>query len=248
MRCSAGTPLLSVLLSGPAGCGKTALAAHLAQSSEYPFVRRVSAENLVGRSEFARVEAITKVFQDAYKSPLSLIVLDDLERLMDYVRIGPRFSNIVLQTIFSVLKKQPPRAGRRLLILATTSDPGFFEDAELFQAFNVKIAVPLLREKAHFKAVLEDLPGFTAALVEEVSSAPGLARGIGIRTLLLVAEMAVQRQNPIQRDTFLECLDQVGHHECKVEAAPPSLFRPVDRPAPSVRHPEPDAERDPGEA
>jgi hypothetical protein len=31
------------------------------------------------------------------QSPISLIVLDDLERLLEYVAIGPRFSNIILQ-------------------------------------------------------------------------------------------------------------------------------------------------------
>lgn len=31
------------------------------------------------------------------QSPLSVIVLDDIERLLEYVAIGPRFSNAVLQ-------------------------------------------------------------------------------------------------------------------------------------------------------
>lgn len=39
--------------------------------------------------------AILKAFQDAARSPLSVIVLDDLERLIDYSPIGPRFSNTV---------------------------------------------------------------------------------------------------------------------------------------------------------
>ena len=45
---------------------------------------------------FAKVQAIAKIFEDAYKSPLSLIVLDDIERLLEFVHIGPRFSNAVL--------------------------------------------------------------------------------------------------------------------------------------------------------
>ena len=31
------------------------------------------------------------------QSPLSVIVLDDIERLLEYVGIGPRFSNSLLQ-------------------------------------------------------------------------------------------------------------------------------------------------------
>lgn len=37
------------------------------------------------------------MFEDAYKSPLSIVILDDIERLLEYVAIGPRFSNAVLQ-------------------------------------------------------------------------------------------------------------------------------------------------------
>ena len=43
-----------------------------------------------------------------YKSPLSLIFIDDLKRKIDYVEIGPWFSNVVLQTLCVLLKKVPP--------------------------------------------------------------------------------------------------------------------------------------------
>lgn len=42
------------------------------------------------------------------QSPLSMVVLDDIERLLEYVGIGPRFSNTILQTLLVLLKKQPP--------------------------------------------------------------------------------------------------------------------------------------------
>lgn len=54
------------------------------------------------------------------QSPLSVIVLDDIERLLEYVAIGPRFSNAVLQTLLVLLKKQPP-AGRKLFVVGTSS-------------------------------------------------------------------------------------------------------------------------------
>ena len=71
------------------------------------------------------------MFDDAYKSPLSCIVVDDLERLLgtstlkisldrlsDYVRIGPRFSNAVLQTILVLLKKEPPAVRVTVLVVS----------------------------------------------------------------------------------------------------------------------------------
>lgn len=54
------------------------------------------------------------------QSPLSIIVLDDIERLLEFVAIGPRFSNGILQTLLVLLKKVPPQS-RRLLIIGTTS-------------------------------------------------------------------------------------------------------------------------------
>ena len=59
-------------------------------------------------------------FDDAYRSQLSCIVVDNIERLLDYTSVGPRFSNVVLQALLVLLKKEPPK-GRKLLVLATSS-------------------------------------------------------------------------------------------------------------------------------
>ena len=66
-RSSANTPLVTCLLEGPAGTGKTALAATLAIESGFPFVKVLSAEGMVGYSEQAKCSQIAKVFDDAYK-------------------------------------------------------------------------------------------------------------------------------------------------------------------------------------
>lgn len=46
--------------------------------------------------------------------------MDNIERLLDYGSIGPRYSNLTLQALLVLLKKEPPR-GRKLLVLCTTS-------------------------------------------------------------------------------------------------------------------------------
>ena len=61
------SPILSCLLEGAPGAGKTALAATLALESGFPFVKFISAETMVGYSESAKCSAIAKVFEDAYK-------------------------------------------------------------------------------------------------------------------------------------------------------------------------------------
>ena len=55
VRNSATTSLLSVLLHGPPGSGKTALAASISQESQFPFIKLASAENMVGFSEMAKI-------------------------------------------------------------------------------------------------------------------------------------------------------------------------------------------------
>merc|ERR1711904_557908 len=212
VQSSTTTSLLSVLLAGRPGCGSTSLAADLAKRSDYSYVRLIAAENFVGHSESSKVSAIQKVFEDAYKSSLSLIVLDGVERLLDYVRIGPCFSNVVLQGLFNLIKKPPPFPGRKLLILATTADPAFLEEAELLHAFNVTLTVPYLSEPDHFRVVLQRNSAFPADQVEAICSKLQGQR-IGIQNILLAMDMAVQRQKPVGADVFIECLQHLGAYE-----------------------------------
>lgn len=67
MRSSEQTPLLTCLLEGPLGAGKTALAATLGLESEFPFVKVISSDSMVGYSEAAKAQRIAKVFDDAYR-------------------------------------------------------------------------------------------------------------------------------------------------------------------------------------
>ena len=67
VRSSEQTPLLTCLLEGPLGSGKTALAATLGLESEYPFVKVISSDSMVGYSEAGKAQRIAKVFDDAYR-------------------------------------------------------------------------------------------------------------------------------------------------------------------------------------
>jgi vesicle-fusing ATPase len=109
VRKDESTPVASVLLHGPSGSGKTALAAQIGLNSDFPFIKMISPENMVGFGEAQKIQYITKVFEDAYKSPLNIVVIDDIETIIDWVPIGPRFSNTVLQALRVLLRKPPPK-------------------------------------------------------------------------------------------------------------------------------------------
>lgn len=64
---SENNPLVTALLEGPAGSGKTAIAATVAIESGFPFVKVVSAESMIGMSESAKCSYIARIFDDAYK-------------------------------------------------------------------------------------------------------------------------------------------------------------------------------------
>lgn len=211
VRTSEKTPLMSVLLQGPAASGKTAVAAKVAVESGFPFVRMISADDMIGYSDMAKCSEIHKAFLDSYKSPLSLILIDDIERIIDYVAIGPRFSNVVLQTLLVLLKKVPPDYGRRLLIIGTTSCPHLLQDLGLTQAFGVNQSTNLLDDPFQIAEVLRVAAHLTESDAEAIGNA--ITKPIGIKTLLMVAEMAKQgsKGGAVNVNVFLECLHTVGY-------------------------------------
>uniref|UniRef100_A0A8D0CG00 Vesicle-fusing ATPase n=1 Tax=Scleropages formosus TaxID=113540 RepID=A0A8D0CG00_SCLFO len=186
------TPLVSVLLEGPPHSGKTALAAKISEKSQFPFIKICSPDKMIGYSEIAKCQAIKKIFDDAYKSQLSCVVVDDIERLLDYVPIGPRFSNLVLQALLVLLKKPPPR-GRKLLIIGTTSRKDVLREMEMLDVFSTTITVPNISTGEQLVEALELLGSFKdserARIAREVKSKQVW---IGIKKLLMLIEMSMQ--------------------------------------------------------
>jgi len=190
VKTSPRSPITSMLLYGPPKSGKTALMAKLALASDIPFVRMVSADTMVGRGEMSRVDRIAKAFKDSYRSRLSVILLDDIERLLDYVRIGPRFSNVVLQAFLVLLKKLPPKPNR-LLVIATTSAINDLEALGLADMFDLRREVPRLSDAGEIATVLQELPDLEVEPGEDVTNiAEQVVEPIGIKQLLTIVERA----------------------------------------------------------
>lgn len=209
VRVSVKTPLMSVLLKGGSATGKTAIAAKVAVESSFPFVRMISADEMIGMGEMSKSQTIHKAFMDSYKSPLSLIFLDDIERIIDYVPIGPRFSNTVLQTLLVLLKKIPPDEGRRLLVIGTTSCPELLADLGLTQAFGVIQDVAPLALPSQIAEVLVSVARMHEKDALEIGQA--ITQPIGIKQLLMVVEMARgQGESRVSADAFMDCLATVG--------------------------------------
>ncbi|KAJ4992201.1 ATPase [Stagonosporopsis vannaccii] len=193
------TPILSVALHGPPGSGKTAMAARMAIDSGFPFIKLVSPEDMVGFSEMQKVQQLDKTFRDAYKSPLSVIVIDNIEMLVDWVPIGPRFSNTVLVALKVLLAKQPPK-DRRLLIFATTTERSVLTQLDLFSRFDAEIAVPNVNSQQELAHVLQESGAFSdrdqqraISEIEEITGSREI--GVGIKKILTGIETAKQDQD-----------------------------------------------------
>jgi len=136
--------LMTVLLHGPDGSGKTAIAAKLAITSGIPFIKFISRSNMDGLSEMQKVQLLLKVFSDADKSTQSLIVVDDIESLIDFVAVGPRFNAAVLTTLLSKFRTPPPE-GRSRVIIATTNKYTVMGQLDVLSVFDRLVNVDIVR-------------------------------------------------------------------------------------------------------
>ncbi|CAG9799789.1 unnamed protein product [Chironomus riparius] len=190
VRTSETSSLISILLEGPPNSGKSALAAKIAKLSDFPFTKVCSPDDMVAFTESAKCLQMRKIFDDAYRSTLSCIVVDNIERLLDYGPIGPRYSNITLQALLVLLKKQPPK-GRKLLVICTSSRRQVLEDMEVLSAFTSVLHVPNLSTPEQLLSVLEDSDVFTKQELHSISKRiKDYKVFVGIKKLLDLIDMA----------------------------------------------------------
>ena len=187
---------VTLLLQGIEGSGKTSLAAHIAYKlSGFPCIKVCSPEKMIGYSESAKCQAIKQIFDDAGKSELSCIIIDDIERLLDYVPIGPRFSNVVLQALIVLLKKNLKR-GKRLLIIATSSldrDVLGFKNLQLSSCFNTAIDVPPITDVESMINVLRETRYLTEKQISGIQEMMGSSNiYISVKRLTSLVEMSCE--------------------------------------------------------
>lgn len=111
-----------LVLSGENGSGKTSIAFELARKSKFPFVRTLSPNQFLEFNEQARVKLINETFISAYRSELSLIIIDDIELILEYTKVNNTllFSNKVLHTFKTLLKQKPPNNNGLCVIITST--------------------------------------------------------------------------------------------------------------------------------
>jgi len=190
VRDGSSTPVLSALLYGGPGTGKSALAATLGLECGYPLVRLVTADALVGRSSHDVSAALVAAFNEAYASSASMIIVDDLERIVGYSRAGRVFDNGVLQTLLVLLRRRPPN-GRKLMVICTSSMPDAMEYLEIDTAITTRHQVPPMSRPAA-EALLGHM-GVLPGPEERVAAVAQLPAEIAVKHVIMLCKMAGQR-------------------------------------------------------
>lgn len=115
-------PLKRILLTGKNGIGKTTLIAEVATEYKVKYTKFIRAIDMIAMDEYGKSTYLAEIVSNACMSEESLIVLDDLEILINYAKIGGiSFSNRLYQTLLTILKTEP-RRGHRLTIICICTD------------------------------------------------------------------------------------------------------------------------------
>jgi SpoVK/Ycf46/Vps4 family AAA+-type ATPase len=71
--------VVTVLLHGPAGCGKSAVAAYIAREANFAFSKVITADSFLDDRATSRADQLTLAFDETRKHKESLLLLDDVD-------------------------------------------------------------------------------------------------------------------------------------------------------------------------
>ena len=202
---------MSLLLEGESFTGKTALAIKIALESGFPFAKIITPGKLVELADMAKIRAIYKTFTNAYKSEVSCIILDDIESLIEFVPIGMRFNMSMVQTIMTLIKEMPPR-GKKLMIIATSSNPSLLRDLGVYQQFTHTMTVPTVQSVSNMIDIVETLEVFSKEETEQLKEElRDVHLKVGIKKLIDICMTAKQAGSAdIRKSTFIHLLNRAG--------------------------------------
>lgn len=180
------------------GAGKTILALECALANNSVFVKHISCDNLVGMNEGQIITELVSIFEDSEKCDSSLIILDDIFRLIDFIPLGPRFNANILNVLINLIKKMINPI-KKQIIIATVSKDHFFEGLGLLKYF--KYVFVLEKLNIGEIAMALDQLGFDG------SSSMKIARHVESSTVSEITSVA-KIQKTRNADSWIKCWNE----------------------------------------
>lgn len=125
--------LLSILIQGDAYVGKTTMACQIAKNCGLNCIKFISSESLMDYT--FREKQIYDIFEQGYKTESFMLVLDSIEKLIEYSKLGNIYNNKVLQSIYTILSKivEYPKT---IVVILTSSSRHLTQNLELHTLCN----------------------------------------------------------------------------------------------------------------
>uniref|UniRef100_A0A914R8D7 Vesicle-fusing ATPase n=1 Tax=Panagrolaimus davidi TaxID=227884 RepID=A0A914R8D7_9BILA len=138
------------------------------------------------------------------------LLTSSFQILPNYTPIGPRFSNLVLQSLLVLLNSEPPK-GHRLLVLATSSSVEFLQDVDLLSRFPKVVRVRQLRHLDEMISVCEEANLFGDDELRWIKQELGKIENLpplGIKSLLHI--LAFVRASDERAKTFVSQIEELS--------------------------------------
>ena len=120
--------LLSILIQGDPYVGKTTIACQIAKNCGFNCVKYISSETLINYA--IKEKQIYDIFEQGYKSESFVLILDSVEKLVEYSKLGNVYNNKILQTIYTILCKIV-ESTKKLVVILTSSNKQLMMGLEL---------------------------------------------------------------------------------------------------------------------
>lgn len=139
----------TILITGPTYVGKTKFISHVAKKSGVPCVKMITTERLI-KSSMSKASYISDTFEKCIKADTSILIFDGLERIIEWLQIGPRFNNEILQTIISIMTNQI-NPEKKCVLVFTANDREVLENLGMIDLFDTHYDYPTTIPKADIK-------------------------------------------------------------------------------------------------
>jgi SpoVK/Ycf46/Vps4 family AAA+-type ATPase len=119
--------LITFMIQGDSYIGKTTLACHIAKKSELSCIKFVNSEKLLNCIH--KEQQLYDIFEQGYKTESFVLILDSVEKIIEYSKLGHIYNNKLLQTIYALLAKIIDTT-KKIIIILTSSNTELMEQLD----------------------------------------------------------------------------------------------------------------------